>query len=111
VLVETVYGMTRWGDAFNSRQLAVLLTLSKLIRVAGERCEDETEFSTALEACLALVLGRMADGNSSLARWQPTGEKISNTFGRQALPMVWDYAEANPFCDATRSLDSMFEWK
>ncbi|HUA14774.1 MAG TPA: DUF1156 domain-containing protein [Verrucomicrobiae bacterium] len=105
-----LYGMTRWGDAFNSRQLAVLLTLSKLIRIAGEQSENEAGFSTALEVCLALVLGRMADGNSSLARWQPTGEKISNTFGRQALPMVWDYAEANPFCDATRSLDSMFEW-
>jgi adenine-specific DNA methylase len=105
-----LYGMTRWGDAFSSRQLAVLLTLSKLIRTAGNSQKEDGDFSTALEACLALVLGRMADGNSSLARWQPTGEKISNTFGRQALPMVWDYAEANPFCDATRSLDSMFEW-
>ena len=55
-------------------------------------------------------MGRMADGNSSLARWQNVGEKISNTFGRQALPMVWDYCEANPFCSATRSLESMFEW-
>ncbi len=104
-----LYGMKTWGDAFNPRQLAVMITLSRLVRIAGQQTK-ERDFSTAVEACLALVLGRMADGNSSLARWQTIGEKISNTFGRQALPMVWDYAEANPFCDATRSLDSMFEW-
>lgn len=104
-----LYGMKTWGDLFNPRQLAVLLILSKLVRKAGGRIEDP-ELSLAVEVCLSLVIGRMADGNSSLARWQPTGEKISNTFGRQALPMVWDYAEANPFCDATRSLESMFAW-
>lgn len=104
-----LYGMKTWGDAFNPRQLAVMITLSRLVRIAGRQSKEQ-DFSTAVEACLALVLGRMADGNSSLARWQTVGEKISNTFGRQALPMVWDYAEANPFCDATRSLDSMFEW-
>lgn len=104
-----LYGMTQWGHLFNPRQLAVLLSLSRLVRRAGA-LSKEPEFATAVEACLSLVLGRMADGNSSLARWQNVGEKISNTFGRQALPMVWDYCEANPFCDATRSLDSMFEW-
>jgi putative DNA methylase len=104
-----LYGMRTWGDLFNPRQLVVLLILSKLVREISATIEDR-EFSLAVEACLALVLGRMADGNSSLTRWQSTGEKISNTFGRQALPMVWDYAEANPFCDATRSLESMFEW-
>lgn len=104
-----LYGMKVWGDIFNPRQLAVLLTLSRLVRRVGQQY-GEQELSAALEACLALVLGRMADGNSSLTRWQTARELISNTFGRQALPMVWDYAEANPFCDATRSLDSMFEW-
>lgn len=104
-----LYGMKVWGDIFNPRQLAVLLTLSRLVHRVGQQY-GEQELSAALEACLALVLGRMADGNSSLTRWQTARELISNTFGRQALPMVWDYAEANPFCDATRSLDSMFEW-
>lgn len=104
-----LYGMKTWGDAFNPRQLAVMITLSRLVRIAGQKTKEQ-DFSTAVEVCLALVLGRMADGNSSLARWQTVGEKISNTFGRQALPMVWDYAESNPFCDATRSLESMFDW-
>lgn len=65
---------------------------------------------TAIQILLGLVIDRLADGNSTLTRWQSTGEKISNTFGRQALPMVWDFCEANPFCDATRSLDSMIDW-
>lgn len=101
--------MKTWGDLFNPRQLVILLTLSRLVQTIGKQIPD-AEFSLAVESCLTLVIGRMADGNSSLTRWQNARELISNTFGRQALPMVWDYAEANPFCDATRSLDSMFEW-
>lgn len=104
-----LYGMKVWGDAFSPRQLVVLLTLARLIQKAADDAGGN-ETSAAIEACLALVIGRMADGNSSLTRWQTARELISNTFGRQALPMVWDFAEANPFCDATRSLDSMFEW-
>lgn len=104
-----LYGMEEWGHAFSPRQLLVLLTLARLINRAADSMPDK-EMGEAVHVCLALVLGRMADGNSSLARWQNVGEKISNTFGRQALPMVWDYCEANPFCSATRSLDSMFEW-
>jgi putative DNA methylase len=104
-----LYGMTSWRDVFNARQLIVLLKLSRLVRIAARNAPNP-DSADALEACLALVVGRMADGNSSLVRWQNMREIISNTFGRQALPMVWDYAEANPFCDATRSLESMFDW-
>lgn len=106
------YGMRGFGDLFAPRQLLTIVTICRLIRQVADKInrEDSGEFSRAVATCLAFVVDRMADGNSSLARWQTAGEKISNTFGRQALPMVWDYCEANPFCDATRSLDSMIEW-
>ncbi len=107
-----LYGITGFRDLFTNRQLLCLVTLSRLLRDIASGPEDvnDPDLGQAIRTCISLSISRMADGNSSLTRWQPTGEKISNTFGRQALPMVWDFAEANPFCDATRSLKSMFEW-
>jgi putative DNA methylase len=106
-----LYGMTTWGDVFTPRQKLILVTLVRLVNQVGEKTESiSRDLAESLQTCLAFVVSRMADGNSSLASWQNTGEKIGHTFGRQALPMIWDYSEANPFCSATRSLDSMFEW-
>lgn len=101
-----------WGDLFTSRQLLILTTLVRLVKRAGDEIEKQhdSEMAKALQTCLAFAVDRMADGNSSLTRWQPNRETISNTFGRQALGIIWDFCEANPFCDATRSLSSMFDW-
>lgn len=106
------YGMLEWGDIFTPRQLCALTTLVRLCRQVDEKLRkgDDAGLSEAVVVGLSIAASRMADGNSSLTRWQSTGEKISNTFGRQALPMVWDFCSANPFCDATRSLSSMFDW-
>jgi putative DNA methylase len=73
----------------------VLISITNIIKgmqIEGV-CRDMRD---AVQSCLALVIGRMADGISSLTRWQNARELISNTFGRQALPMVWDFAEASP---------------
>jgi len=104
--------MSEWGDLFTPRQLLALTTLVRLTRQVGEKLldSDDAELADVVTVGLSIATSRMADGNSSLTRWQPTGEKISNTFGRQALPMVWDFCSANPFCDATRNLTSMFDW-
>lgn len=104
------YGIEKWGDVFSSRQLLTLTSLVSTIHIIEqERLNTEVDISV-LRTCMGLVVDRMADGNASLTRWQSTGQKISNVFGRQALPIVWDFCEANPFCNASRSLDSMYEW-
>jgi adenine-specific DNA methylase len=107
-----IYGMNDWGSCFSPRQLVILTTLVRLVKELEYKLNSfgDPHLTAAVQTCLAFIIDRAADGNSTLTRWQPTGEKISNTFGRQALPMVWDFCEANPFCDATRSLDSMIEW-
>ncbi|VVB62529.1 Uncharacterised protein [uncultured archaeon] len=107
-----LYGMTKWGDLFSPRQAVVLITLVRLVKEVGKRDKQLglEDIAIAVQTCLAFLVDRMADGNSSLSRWQPTGQKISNTFGRQALPMVWDFCEANPFCESTRNLGSMLDW-
>jgi len=59
---------------------------------------------------LACVLDRQADYNSSLCRWIARGEFIGNTFGRQALGIIWDFAEVNPFSHASGSWSGAVEW-
>src|SRR5690606_1241759 len=42
--------------------------------------------------------------------WDVGYTKIRNTFGRQAIPMTWDYAEGNPFSDSTGGFYGLLEW-
>lgn len=106
-----LYGMETWGDLFSPRQLLALNTLSRLVCEAGEYMQKtkETHFAGAVQTCLALALGKQADSDSSLCAWRPTTEDIGHTFGRQALPMVWDYVEGNIFSGSTRDWMSAVE--
>ena len=99
-----IYGMNHWGDLFTARQKLALVTLARLVR------ERDGKDGRAVTDCLAIVVDRCADYWSSLCRWHLTGEKVSNTYGRQALPMVWDYCEVVPFCDSSGNYDGALEW-
>jgi putative DNA methylase len=97
-----IYGHDTWGTLFNSRQALSILTFKRLIKEAGRLCRKEnpsSEIWKSVVTVLGLNLGKLADYGSALATWSSPAsqETIRNTFGRQALPMVWDYAEANPF--------------
>ena len=114
-----MYGMPRWRDAFTPRQLVALTTFSDLVREAHERVlsdfesdgapDDGVPFSaggtaaTAYADSVATFLGfavdRSADFWCTLATWsaQPKNEIVGHAFGRQALPMTWDFGEINPF--------------
>jgi len=102
-----MYGMYRWSDAFTNRQLTALCTISDLVmqargRVAAD-CGDDT-YADAVATYLALGVSKLADYNSSLVVWSPTRDQAKATFARQALPMVWDFAEVNPFAHAAGDL-------
>jgi putative DNA methylase len=107
-----IYGHNTWGSLFTSRQALALTTLVRLVREAAERCRAEcaTGLAEAVATCLALVVDRQADKASSLARWDTSRDNIANTFGRQALPMVWDFAEANPFSGSGGDWDNALGW-
>lgn len=102
----------KWSDLFSSRQLLALSTLNDLIVMASVEMSKEfdKEFSKAVATCLALVVGRQADKLSSLARWDSTRENAQGTFGRQALPIVWDYNEVNPFSGSGGDWDTALNW-
>jgi adenine-specific DNA methylase len=94
------YGMLKWGDLFNSRQKLALITFTEKVRLAYKKMIEEgydKEYAKAVVSYLGLGVNRLADKNSSFCRIIPQTEAIGFTYGRQALPMLWDYIEMNPF--------------
>jgi putative DNA methylase len=121
-----LYGMETYGDLFTSRQLAALTTFADLVgeaiacvtqdaRAAGMPDDGiglahggagATAYAQAVGVYLALALDRIAMTGNSLVRWNGYGEKAQHCFGRQALPMIWDFAEPDVFASATGSIEA-----
>lgn len=115
-----LYGLKTYGDLFTPRQLIALTAFSDLVIEARERVrkdaidagfsdDDEplrdggigaTAYAEAVAVYLGFCVDKMTDTNTCLCSWQVDPPRLRATFGRQALPMVWDYAEANVFGDA-----------
>jgi len=94
-----LYGLTRWGDLFNARQQLALITFAEKVRQAHERMIDEeiaSEFANAVTTYLGLGVDELTRFTSVLNPWKVDAEAIVHIFGRQALPMLWDYNENNP---------------
>lgn len=92
-----IYGHNTWGSLFSNRQLLSLITLSKFINEI-EFTENKEEVM-AVRVLLNFAFGRCLDKCASIVVWHIPGEKVEHVFGRQALPMVWDFAEANILSD------------
>ena len=110
-----LYGLTTFADLFTNRQLVALTTFSDLLKEVREKIRKDAEnagleddgisltdggvnasaYADAIVTLLAFAIDRCADFNCNLTRWVQTNEKVMNLFARQAIPMVWDFAEAN----------------
>ena len=124
------YGMTRFIDVFPERQKMALVTFSDLIPEAKENLKaaaivagitddglalsdggkGATAYSDAVSVYLGFVIDKCSDYWSSICSWIPQLGALRNTFARQAIPMVWDFAEANPFSSSTGNFVSMLDW-
>jgi len=108
-----IYGMTVWGDLFSPRQLLALTTYVSLVRAAAEQ-RPADGMSAAVQTILGLAISRWTDICNSLCRWEATKTQVRNLFGRQAVPMIWDFAEPQVFSDAAGNysvtLDTMLEF-
>jgi len=99
-----LYGMTTWGDAFTPRQVLSLHVLAqKIVEVDQHISKDEVGLAEALRACLSLLHDKMADMNAALCVWQNHAEIPAHVFGRWAVGMVFDFAEANPLSGSSGS--------
>ena len=107
------YGMTHWHQLFTERQLTTLTTFSDLVHEVGEQAVKDgadVEYANAIRTYLALMIGKIADNGCSFASWHNGRDTIRNVFTRQAIAMVWDFAEPNPFSDSTGNWMSHIEW-
>jgi len=114
------YGLDRFGDLFTPRQLVALTTFSDLVQEARERVARDAlaadlpddgqplaaggvgvlAYGDAVGVYLGLVVSKQTVFLATQARWRAGEGKSAPAFGRQALPMVWDFADLNPFAGA-----------
>lgn len=126
-----LYGLETYAELYSARQLVALTTFSDLLpKVHSQVLADAkkanmvddgrqldaggngaTAYADAITVYLACALNRAADGWSSLTSWRSSVGATRSTFARQALPMVWDFAEANPFSQSCGNwVDAGFGW-
>jgi len=105
------YGIARFRDLFTDRQLLALTVLRQLIDQAHARlcAREDAELATAVKIWLAMTFSRLTDLNNAMTNWVANVECPKHLFGRQAIPMVWDFAEANPLAESSGSWASMVE--
>ena len=104
-----LYNMTKWGNLFNVRQKSALITFTEKVRLAYKKMIVEgydEEYAKALVSYLALGVDMTAAFTNTLARWENTSEAIKQLYSRQALPMLWDYVEVNPFSNSSGSYEA-----
>ena len=124
------YGLTTFGDIFTNRQLVALTTFNDLVKAAQMQIETDAlvagmltdpnplrdggtgakAYAQAVSVYLVLAMSKLADYSSSIASWHSSGEKMRNTFTRQAITMIWDYAEVNPFSESSGNWMAMNNW-
>ncbi|WP_026368870.1 DUF1156 domain-containing protein [Aminiphilus circumscriptus] len=131
------YGLTTYGSLFTPRQLVALTTFSDLVGEAMECVRHDAAaaglrdasadaegadghlrdggsgplaYAEAVGTYLAFAVDKAADYWSTICSWHSSKELIRNTFARQAIPMIWDFAEANIFSGSTANMSSGIEW-
>ena len=125
------YGFTQWHEIFTSRQLATLTKFSDLIESTIHKIRADAlnqgmlnddigleqggygakAYSEAIGVYLAFAVEKLAESHSMICTWSnaPKNELIVSTFRRQALPMTWDFGEANPFADSSGSFSKIID--
>ena len=124
------YGFKTFGDYFTDRQLVALTTFSDLVGESKERVRqdavsasmpddgtplrDEGDgamgYADAVGVYLTLAVGRLSNACSSLSRWQNSGDFVAGVFSRQAISMLWDYADINVFSTSTQNWMAQIDW-
>jgi putative DNA methylase len=107
-----MYGMPTWGDAFTNRQLTALATFCDLItevQAEIERDGGSIDYAQAVSVYLACGISQLSRYSCKCCGWNKTNENVAQAFGRQAIPMVWDFAESNTL-EGPLNITSTIEW-
>lgn len=124
------YGLDTFDKLFTNRQLTALTTFSGLVGEAQERATADAiaagmpddgvgldkggsgarAYGEAVGVYLAFIIDKLTDYNATICSWNAARDNIRNVFGRQAIPMTWDYAETNLFSGQAGSFNNMTDW-
>ncbi len=129
-MAAPLYGLDEWWKLFTPRQLVAITTFCELLtevftsvhksavaehRTSRNMCLSDretwaTEYAGAVVTYLAFTIDKCADYWSSISSWSASREAIRNTFSRQAIPIVWDFVECNPFSSSSGNWSAMTKW-
>lgn len=118
-----IYGFMEFADFFTPRQLVALTTFSDLVAEARQQIQQDAltatlpdnptplrdggtgalAYAEAVSVYLTFIIDKLSDLANSLCPWEPNAECPRHLFSRQAIPMVWDFAEGNPFSSSSGS--------
>ena len=108
-----LYGFDKWSKLFTPRQLLAIGTFIRCTREAVNampKSDSGTMLNNPIAFLLSCGIDKLVDRQSAQCRWDQGFSKISSTFTRFALPMLWDYCEGNPISDSTGNYCSCLEW-
>ncbi len=106
-----IYGHNTWRSLFAPRQLLAMATLVRIVRDLREEIAQTTDvgLAVAVQTLLAFALDKQADLGNALCRWEPIAQCPRQLFGRQAIGMVWDFAEGNPTGSSSGSFEVLVD--
>ena len=112
------YGMRKHRDLFTNRQLVALNTLASLVSSAHELIlhhiseanvpehrESDSDYAKGIAIWLSLAVSKMVDYHASLIGWYSVESRTSHLFTGNALQMLLDFVENNPFCNVGGSFE------
>ena len=96
------YGMMQFGDLFSARQKLAMVTLLNQIQCLRD-CTEEAR------RLVGAALSRFSDISNALCQWESSKTQVRHLFTRQALPMLWDFAECGLFADQAGDFGTTLE--
>tara|TARA_Y100000310_G_scaffold329241_1_gene398684 strand:- start:503 stop:3190 length:2688 start_codon:yes stop_codon:yes gene_type:complete len=108
-----LYGLKTYKDLFTNRQYLMIITFINLIDDIENLILSDggtKKYSNAIKMYLSFAIGRLLNQHCSLARWNTVGEKIEGIYSKQAIAMVWDFVEGNPFSNSSGNWVGAITW-
>jgi putative DNA methylase len=106
------YGLSRFADLFTQRQLLTLTTLSDLVIEARRKLIADgagSDYADAVATYLGFSVSKALARNNTMCGWESGMDRLRGSFQRQAVPMTWDFAEANPLTAAGGGLTAVLQ--
>ncbi len=109
------YGLTTFADLFTNRQLVALTDFSDLVHEVKNRVAADgglVGYASAIATYLGMAISRTLNKSTSVCSWDssPKMEAVRGLFARQAIPMAWDFAEANVLGRSSGNFAEDVEW-